>query len=192
MICYVFFFLFSFLLRVELHELYLKLLGRYLAGPFIFRLSRHLVVDIHWVSYSRRWDPLRPEILCSWFLLGSLLRRIFALRGGAPSAGTPGPHRCCRSEPRQEPTRTQAPLAPSPFRGDLAQNGAHPRAHPAVNKNQESRVRGAYRGDCGWIECPNQLVGWGQPPGGMGPTARWRQEGPTGAVEFCSHAPFCG
>jgi hypothetical protein len=26
----------------------------------------------------------------------------------------------------------------------------------------------------------------------MGPTARWRQEGPTGAVEFCPHVPFCG
>jgi hypothetical protein len=24
----------------------------------------------------------------------------------------------------------------------------------------------------------------------MGPTPRWRQEGPTGAVEFCPHAPF--
>jgi hypothetical protein len=43
------------------------------------------------------------------------------------------------------------------------------------------------RGDCGWIGCPNQLVGWCQPPGG----AR-KQEGPTGAVEFCSHASLCG
>ena len=73
---------------------------------------------------------------------------------------------CCRSEPRQEPARTQTPLVPSPFWGNPAQHGAHPRAHTAVNKNQGSRVRGAYRNDCGWIECPNRLVGWGQPPGG--------------------------
>jgi hypothetical protein len=72
---------------------------------------------------------------------------------GAAARASPGPRRCCRSEPCQEPARTQAPLAPSPFRGDLAQNGAHPRAHPAVSKNQGSCVRGAYRGDCGWIKC---------------------------------------
>ena len=58
------------------------------------------------------------------------------------------------------------PLGPQPFWGNPAQHGAHPRAHTAVNKNQGSRVRGAYRNDCGWIECPNRLVGWGQPPGG--------------------------
>jgi hypothetical protein len=39
--------------------------------------------------------------------------------------------------PPGTPTRTQASLDPSPFRGDLTLNGAHPRAHPAVSKNQD-------------------------------------------------------
>jgi hypothetical protein len=52
----------------------------------------------------------------------------------------------------------------SPFRGDLAQNRAHPRArvaraHPAANKKQGPRVRGAYRGGCGWISAPTSWRG---------------------------------
>ena len=55
-----------------------------------------------------------------------------------------------------------SPLDPyNPFRRDLTQNGALTRAHPAVSKNHGSRVRGAYRGDCEWIECPNQLWWYG-------------------------------
>jgi hypothetical protein len=105
--------------------------------------------------------------------------------GGAPW-GAPGPRRCCRSETRQEPTRTQATLATSPFRGDLAQNGAHPRPPGPPRREQKPGTSCSgrlprYRGDCGWIECPNQLVGWDQPPGSA-------KKAPRGAVVFCSHA----
>jgi hypothetical protein len=59
------------------------------------------------------------------------------------------------------------PLAPH-CRGDLAQNGAHPRAHPAISKNQGSRVRGAYRGDWLWVDRVPQSAGGapGIPHGG--------------------------
>jgi hypothetical protein len=97
------------------------------------------VVSTHWI----------PTSFC--------LRRFFFFLAAGPPSAPPAPRRCCRSEqPRQEPTRTQAskpPLPPSPFRRGLAQNETHPRrARPAVVINQGPRVRGAYRGDCGWIE----------------------------------------
>jgi hypothetical protein len=82
--------------------------------------------------------------------------------------------------PPANSVRSTALLAPQPFPGRPARprrTGRTPGPggpHPAVGKNQGSRVRGAYRGDCGWIECPNQLVGWGQPPGGARRAPRWR------------------
>jgi hypothetical protein len=41
-----------------------------------------------------------------------------------------------------------------------------------------SRARGAYRGDCGWIMCPDLaggMGGWAQPPGGAKKAPRERQ-----------------
>jgi hypothetical protein len=71
------------------------------------------------------------------------------------------------------------PLLPQPFPGrpgleDLAQNGAHPRAHPAVDKNQGPRVRGAYRGvtaggssaPISWQDGANRQVAPRRPHGG--------------------------
>jgi hypothetical protein len=57
--------------------------------------------------------------------------------------GAPGPRRCCRSEPRQEPARTQTRLGPSPFRGDLAQNGAPPGPPRREQKSARDLVLGA-------------------------------------------------
>jgi hypothetical protein len=76
----------------------------------------------------------------------------FCLSRAALLRAPPAPAGAADGNPdrnRLEPKPTWPP--PSPFRGDLAQNGAHTpaRAHPAVDKNQGSRVRGAYRGDCG-------------------------------------------
>jgi hypothetical protein len=99
---------------------------------------------------AQLWSPLS-----TLDTVPQLLRRIFALCGHAPSP-PPALRRCCRSEPRQEATRTQAPLAPSPSRGDLAQNGAQPRAHPAVNKNPHGPQELATRQLVPYIVCDGQ------------------------------------
>jgi hypothetical protein len=76
--------------------------GGHSEGVFLLRGRQPLRLKTHWIR-------------ASW-----LLRRLFAFRGGACPPGAPATRPCCRSERRQEPARTQAPLAPSPFRGDLA------------------------------------------------------------------------
>ena len=90
----------------------------------------------------------------------------------------PGPAGAAGQNPamnRLEPKPTLGPQPLPGFRGDLAQNGAHPWAHPAVDKNQHL-VFGALTEVTagGWIECPNQLVGWCQPPGGARKAPRGR------------------
>jgi hypothetical protein len=151
-------------------------------------------------SSTDRWqEPVHqaPHVTAAWGICGSktphwiphqLLRRPFALRGGAPS-GAPGPRRCCRSEPRHEPTRTQAhtwPPAPSGLPGGPCPERGAPLGPPRGRQKSAPRVRCAYRGDCGWMDRVPQSAG------GVVPTARRRQEGPTGAVEFCRHGPFFG
>jgi hypothetical protein len=93
-----------------------------------------------------------------------LLRRRAALLLRAHSA-PPVPASAAGQNPARDRLEPKPNLPPSPFRRDLAQkNGVHPRgAPPRRELIQGFRVRGAYRGYCGWIECPNQLVAWGQP-----------------------------
>jgi hypothetical protein len=91
-------------------------------------------------------------------------------------------------QPRQEPTRTQAPLALGP-------------GPPALSGETWSKTGPAPGPTPPWIK-PRDLVFGAltevavdrvpRSAGGMGPTARRRQEGPMWAVEFCSHAPFRG
>ena len=83
------------------------------------------------------------------------------------------PRRCYRSEPRQEPTRTQTPLGPSPFRGDLTQNGAHPWAYPAVDQNQDlvfgaltEVTAGGLSAPISWWDGANRQVAPRRPHGG--------------------------
>jgi hypothetical protein len=90
-----------------------------------------------------------------------LLRRFFARRGRPPSCFGRPRHAAraplvllVRTPPGTDSNPNPLPLQPLPGRrGDLAQNGAHPRSHPAVDKNQGPRVRrgpGAHRGGCFW------------------------------------------
>jgi hypothetical protein len=78
------------------------------------------------------------------------VRRLFSLRGrrsfGHPRAPLVLP---VGIPPGTDSTPNPLGIQPLPGSlGDLAQNRAHPRAHPADDQNQGSRVRGAYRSDC--------------------------------------------
>jgi hypothetical protein len=88
-----------------------------------------------------------------------------------PPRAPPAPAGAAGPNPARNRLEPRPPCIPAPFGETWPRTGRtpHPWAHPAVNKNQGPRVRGAYRGDCGWIECPNQLVGWSQPPCGAAP-----------------------
>jgi hypothetical protein len=105
-----------------------------------------------------------------------LLRHLFALRGRRSFGRS-------RAASGQNPPGTDSnpnslgpqplPGRPGPERGPCIP-GPTPRSTPT--KIRDLLVFGAltYRGDCGWIECPNQLVGWGQPPGGARKSPRGR------------------
>jgi hypothetical protein len=117
---------------------------------------------------ARQWPP-------HWVPY-QLLRRLFALRGRRSFGRS-------RAASGQNPPGTDSnpnslgpqplPGRPGPERGPCIP-GPTPRSTPT--KIRDLLVFGAltYRGDCGWIECPNQLVGWGQPPGGARKSLRGR------------------
>jgi hypothetical protein len=115
-------------------------------------------------------------------LTGSLdpaspLRRIFALRG-APLFPPPRPSPVLPVGTPPGTDSNPSPLAPQSLSGRPGPERGAPPSPP--RREQKSGISCSGRlltemGDCGWIECPNQLVGWGQPPGGAKKAPRERQ-----------------
>jgi hypothetical protein len=81
-------------------------------------------------------------------------------RAPQPGRALPGPAGGADRSPARNRLEPKPPCPPAPSRGgDLAQNGARPRAHPAVNKIRDLVFEALTEVTAGGSSAANQLVG---------------------------------